>query len=269
MYAFQYQRPASSKDAASMSGKDAEAKYLAGGQSLVQAMKLRLASPSALLDLNFIKDLAGIKVSGGTVEVGAMTRHADVASSSEVKKAIPALASLAGMIGDRQVRNMGTIGGSLANNDPAADYPAAALGLGATITTNKRKIEADNFFTGLYETALEPGELITSVGFPAPKRAAYMKFKNPASRFAMVGVFVADFGANGKNAVRVAVTGAGPCVFRQAEMEKALSAKFAPESVAGIKVKADGLNNDLHASPEYRAHLITVMAKRAVEAALK
>jgi carbon-monoxide dehydrogenase medium subunit len=161
---------------------------------------------------------------------------------------------------------MGTLGGSIANNDPAADYPAAVLGLGATITTNKRKIEADKFFKSLYETALEPGELITSVAFPAPIRAAYMKFKNPASRFAIVGVFVADFGG-GK--VRVAVTGAGPCAFRQADMEKALAAKFAPESVANIKVKPDGLNNDLHASPEYRAHLITVMAKRAVEAALK
>jgi carbon-monoxide dehydrogenase medium subunit len=160
---------------------------------------------------------------------------------------------------------MGTIGGSLANNDPAADYPAAVLGLGATIATNKRKIEADKFFKALYETALEPGELITSVSFPAPKRAAYMKFKNPASRFALVGVFVADFGGN----VRVAVTGAGPCAFRQPEMEKALAAKFAPESVANIKVKPDGLNNDLHASPEYRAHLVTVMCKRAVEAALK
>jgi carbon-monoxide dehydrogenase medium subunit len=194
-----------------------------------------------------------------------MTRHADVAGSKDVQKAIPALAALAGIIGDRQVRHMGTLGGSLANSDPAADYPAAVLGLGATITTNKRKIEADKFFKGLYETALEPGELITSVAFPAPKRAAYMKFKNPASRFAIVGVFVADFGGN----VRVAVTGAGPCAFRQADMEKALAAKFAPESVANIKVKPGGLNNDLHASPEYRAHLITVMAKRAVEAALK
>jgi carbon-monoxide dehydrogenase medium subunit len=199
------------------------------------------------------------------VEIRAMTRHAEVAGSSAVQKAIPALAQLAGMIGDRQVRHMGTIGGSLANNDPAADYPAAVLGLGATVSTNKRKIEADKFFKGLYETALEPGELITSVSFPAPKRAAYMKFKNPASRFALVGVFVADFGGN----VRVAVTGAGACAFRQPDMEKALAAKFAPDSVAGIKVKPDGLNNDLHASPEYRAHLITVMAKRAVEAALK
>jgi carbon-monoxide dehydrogenase medium subunit len=263
MYAFKYHRPANAKDAAALTSADS--KYLAGGQSLVQAMKLRLAQPSSLVDLGSIKDLAGIKVSGSAVEIGAMTRHAEVASSPEVKKAIPALASLAGMIGDRQVRNMGTLGGSLANNDPAADYPAAVLGLGATLTTNKRKIEADKFFKGLYETALEPGELITAVSFPVARRAAYMKFKNPASRFAMVGVFVADTGSG----VRVAVTGAGPCAFRQAEMEKALSAKFAPESVAGIKVKPDGLNNDLHASPEYRAHLITVMAKRAVEAALK
>jgi carbon-monoxide dehydrogenase medium subunit len=266
MHAFQYHRPTSSKDAIALAGKNDEAKFLAGGQSLVQAMKLRLSSPTDLIDLGTIKDLAGIKASGNGVEIGAMTRHADVASSSEVQKAIPALAALAGIIGDRQVRHMGTIGGSIANNDPAADYPGAVLGLGATVTTNKRKIEADKFFKGLYETALEPGELITSVAFPAPKRAAHMKFKNPASRFALVGVFVADFGG-GK--VRVAVTGAGPVVFRQAEMEKALAAKFAPDAVAGIKVKPDGLNNDLHASPEYRAHLITVMCKRAVEQAIK
>jgi carbon-monoxide dehydrogenase medium subunit len=264
MHTFEYHRPASTKDALSL-GKKEEARYLAGGQSLVQAMKLRLSSPSDLVDLGTIKELAGIKASGSGVEIGAMTRHADVAASPEVKKAIPALAALAGIIGDRQVRHMGTMGGSLANSDPAADYPAAVLALGATITTNKRKIEADDYFKGLYETALEPGELITSVAFPAPKRAAYMKFKNPASRFAIVGVFVADFGGK----VRVGVTGAGSCAFRQADMEKALTAKFAPESVANIKVKPEGLNNDLHASPEYRAHLITVMAKRAVEAALK
>jgi aerobic carbon-monoxide dehydrogenase medium subunit len=263
MHAFEYHRPVSTKEALSL-GKGEEAKYLAGGQSLVQAMKLRLSSPSDLVDLNFIKELSGIKASGNGVEIGAMTRHADVASSPEVKKAIPALAALAGIIGDRQVRHMGTMGGSLANSDPAADYPAAVLALGATITTNKRKIEADDYFKGLYETALEPGELITSVAFPAPKRAAYMKFKNPASRFAIVGVFVADFAGK----VRVGVTGAGACAFRQSDMEKALAAKFAPEAVANIKVKPDGLNNDLHASPEYRAHLITVMAKRAVEAAL-
>jgi len=265
MHAFEYHRPSSTRDAVSLASNKTEGRYLAGGQSLVQAMKLRLSSPSDLIDLNLLKDLAGIKVSGSTVEIGAMARHADVAASAAVQKAIPALAALAGMIGDRQVRHMGTLGGSLANSDPAADYPAAVLGLGATITTNKRKIEADKYFTGLYETALAAGELITSVSFPAPKRAAYMKFKNPASRFAIVGVFVADFGGM----VRVGVTGAGACAFRQADMEKALAAKFAPESVANIKVKPDGLNSDLHASPEYRAHLITVMAKRAVEAALK
>ena len=266
MHAFEYHRPSSTKDALALGANKEEARYLAGGQSLVQAMKLRLSSPSDLIDLGTIKELVGIKVSGSAVEIGAMTRHADVAGSKDVQKAIPALAMLAGIIGDRQVRHMGTIGGSLANSDPAADYPAAVLGLGATITTNKRKIEADKYFKGLFETALEPGELLTSVSFPVPKRAAYMKFKNPASRFALVGVFVADFGG-GK--VRVAVTGAGPCVFRQPEMEKALATKFAPDAVASIKVKQDGLNNDLHASPEYRAHLITVMCKRAVEAALK
>jgi carbon-monoxide dehydrogenase medium subunit len=265
MHAFEYHRPASTKDALSLASKKSEGRYLAGGQSLVQAMKLRLSSPTDLIDLGTLKELSGIKVSAAAVEIGAMTRHAEVAGSNEVKKAIPALAALVGMIGDRQVRHMGTLGGSLANNDPAADYPAAVLGLGATITTNQRKIEADKYFKGLYETALEPGELITSVSFPVPKRAAYMKFRNPASRFALVGVFVADFGGK----ARVGVTGAGPSVFRQGEMEKALSAKFAPESVANIKVKPDGLNNDLHASPEYRAHLITVMARRAVEAAIK
>jgi len=265
MHSFQYHRPSSTKDALGLAQQKSEGRYLAGGQSLVQAMKLRLTSPSDLIDLGTIKELAGIKVSGSSVEIGAMTRHAEVAGSSDIKKAIPSLGAMAAMIGDRQVRHMGTIGGSIANSDPAADYPAAVLALKATITTNKRKIEADKFFTGLYETALEPGELITQVAFPAPKRAAYMKFRNPASRFALVGVYVADFGGN----VRVGVTGAGASAFRQTEMEKALSAKFAPEAVASIKVKPDGLNNDLHASPEYRAHLITVMAKRAVETALK
>ncbi len=265
MHAFNYHRPSSVNDAAALAAKQAEGKLLAGGQSLVQAMKLRLASPSDLIDLGAIGDLKGIKVDGGSVSIGAMTRHAEVAGSAEVQKTIPALAYLASQIGDRQVRNMGTLGGSLANADPAADYPAAVLGLGATVVTNKRKIAADDFFKGLYETALQPGEIITQVSFPAPKRAAYVKFKNPASRFAIVGVFVADTGRG----VRVAVTGAGPSVFRVADMEKALGAKFAPDAVAGIKVKADGLNTDLHASAEYRAHLVTVMAKRAVEAALK
>jgi carbon-monoxide dehydrogenase medium subunit len=264
MHAFKYHRPANLNDAAALAAKG-EAKLLAGGQTLVQTMKLRLASPSDVVDLGAIKDLAGIKSDGRTVTIGAMTRHAAVAASADVKKAIPALAALAGTIGDRQVREMGTLGGSLANSDPAADYPAAVLGLGATIVTNKGRHEADKFFKGLYETALGKGEIITAVQFPVPKRAAYMKFKNQASRFAIVGVFVADFGG----AVRVAVTGAGPCVFRQADMEKALAGKFDPASVASIKQKASGLNADLHASAEYRAHLVTVMARRAVEAALK
>ena len=264
MHAFTYHRPGSLNDAASLSGKD-EAKLLAGGQSLVQAMKLRLASPSDIIDLGTIKELQGIKADGKSVTIGAMARHAEVAHSADVKKAIPALAAMAGGIGDRQVRAMGTCGGSIANNDPAADYPAAVLALNATITTNKGKHEADKFFKGMFDTALKPGEIITAVTFQVPKRAAYMKFKNPASRFAIVGVFVADFGGS----VRVAVTGAGPGVFRQADMEKALSAKFTPESAAGVKQKKEGLNSDLHASAEYRAHLVTVMAKRAVEAALK
>jgi len=266
MHAFQYHRPTSSKDAIALAAQKGEGKFLAGGQSLVQAMKLRLSSPSDLIDLGTIRELTGIKVSGSAVEIGAMTRHAEVAASAEVKRAIPSLGALAALIGDRQVRHMGTIGGSLANSDPAADYPAAVLALNATISTNKGKIAADQFFKGLYETALEPAELITSVSFQVPKRGAYMKFRNPASRFALVGVYVADFGSGN---VRVGVTGAGASAFRQTEMEKALAAKFAPEAVANIKVKSDGLNNDLHASPEYRAHLVTVMAKRAVEQALK
>jgi aerobic carbon-monoxide dehydrogenase medium subunit len=265
MYSFSYNRVKSVADAAAALGKSADAKLLAGGQSLIASMKLRLSKPSDLIDLGTIADLQGIKVEGSTVTIGAMTRHAEVARSAEVKKAIPALASLAHGIGDRQVRNMGTIGGSVANNDPAADYPAGLVGLGATINTNKRKIAADDFFKGMFETALQAGEIITSVSFPVPKRAAYMKFKNPASRFAIVGVFVAETSSG----VRVAVTGAGPGVFRVAEMEKALAAKFAPESVANVKVPEKGLNSDIHAKADYRAHLVTVMAKRAVEAALK
>jgi len=264
MYAFKYQRAQSVADASAFAAKNSDAKLLAGGQSLIATMKLRLSQPSDLIDLGGLAELRGIKVEGSTVTIGAMTRHAEVAASAEVKKAIPALASLAWSIGDRQVRNMGTIGGSVAHNDPAADYPSAVLALNATVNTNKRKIAADQFFKGMYETALEAGEIITSVSFPCPKRAAYMKFKNPASRYAIVGVFVADTGKG----VRVAVTGAAPCVFRVAEMEKALSAKFAPESVASIAVPEKGLNSDLHAKADYRAHLITVMAKRAVAAAL-
>jgi len=264
MYSFNYQKTKSVADAAAALGKNADAKLLAGGQSLIAAMKLRLSQPAQIIDLGEVAELKGIKMDGGSVTIGAMTRHAEVAASADVKKAIPALAALAGGIGDRMVRNMGTIGGSVAHNDPAADYPAAVLALGATVITNKRKIAADDFFKGMFETALQAGEIITAVSFPAPKRAAYMKFKNPASRYAMVGVFVAET-AGGP---RVAVTGAGPGVFRVPEMEKALAGKFAPESVASIAVKASGLNSDIHASAEYRAHLVTVMAKRAVAAAL-
>jgi carbon-monoxide dehydrogenase medium subunit len=264
MYAFEYQKATSVADAAAKLAANADAKLLAGGQSFVASMKLRLANPAQVVDLGTVADLRGIKVDGSSVTIGAMTRHAEVAGSAEVKKAIPALADLAGIIGDRMVRNMGTLGGSVANSDPAADYPAAVLGLGATVVTNKRKIAADDYFKGMFETALEPGEIITAVSFPIPKRAAYMKFRNPASRYAIVGVFVAETGSG----VRVAVTGAGPCAFRVPEMEKALAAKFAPESVANVKVAANGLNGDIHASPEYRAHLVTVMAKRAVAKAL-
>jgi carbon-monoxide dehydrogenase medium subunit len=264
MYSFQYTRASSVADAASALSKAEDGKLLAGGQSLVAAMKLRLSKPSDLIDLGRIAELRGIKVEGSNVVIGAMTRHAEVAGSADVKRVIPALADLASHIGDRQVRNMGTIGGSVANNDPAADYPAAVVGLNATVTTTKRKIAADDFFKGMFETALEPGEIITSFTFAAPKRAAYMKFKNPASRFAIVGVLVAETASG----VRVAVTGAGPVVFRVPEMEKALAAKFAPESVANIKIPEDGLNSDIHAKADYRAHLVTVMAKRAVAKAI-
>jgi aerobic carbon-monoxide dehydrogenase medium subunit len=264
MYQFNYHKPASMADAAALLARNPDAKPLAGGQTLVAAMKLRLSAPPDLVDLGAISELRGIKADGGSLTIGAMTRHAEVAASKEVMQSIPALAALAASIGDRMVRNMGTIGGSIANNDPAADYPAGVLGLGAAVNTNKRKIAADQFFKGMYETALEAGEIIASVSFPVPKRAGYAKFKNPASRYAIVGVLVSE-GANG---VRVAVTGAGPSAFRVPEMEKALAAKFSPDAIADIKVSAGGLNSDIHASSEYRAHLVTVMAKRAVQAAL-
>lgn len=265
MHAFNYHKASSVADASAKLAASDDARLLAGGQTLIAAMKLRLSAPSDVIDLGGIGELRGIKVEGGSVTIGAMTTHAAVASSKEVAKAIPALALLAGSIGDPMVRNMGTLGGSVANNDPAADYPAALVGLGATVVTSKRKIGADQFFTGMFETALEPGEIITSISFPIPKRAGYMKFKNPASRYAMVGVFVAE-SASG---MRVAATGAGPCVFRIPDMEKALGKSFSPDAVTGIKVPATNLNTDIHASAEYRSHLITVMAKRAVEQALK
>ena len=263
MHPFNYQNPKSVAEAAAALSKGADARLLAGGQSLIAAMKLRLSAPTDLIDLGGIKELAGIKVEGAGITIGAMTRHADVARSKEVQTRIAALASLAGGIGDRMVRNMGTLGGSLAHNDPVADYPAGVLGLGATVHTNKRRIAADDFFKGMFETALETGEIIVSVSFPVPKRAAYIKFKNPASRYAIVGVMAAETGSG----VRVAVTGAASCVFRIPEMEKALAAKWSPDAVAGISVPAGNLNSDLHASAEYRSHLITVMARRAVEAA--
>ncbi len=218
-----------------------------------------------MVDLNGIKELAGIKVEGNGVTIGGMTRHADVASSADVKAAIPALAHLAGHIGDPAVRNRGTMGGSVANNDPAADYPAAVVALNATITTNNRKIAADDFFKGLFETALEEGELITAISFPKAEKAGYMKFPNPASRYAMVGVFVAKTASG----VRVAVTGAGPCVFRVKAMEDALAKNFSSDAIKDIKIPADGLNSDIHGSAEYRAHLVTVMARRAVDQANK
>lgn len=264
MYEFNYQKASSVADAAAKLGAAEDARLLAGGQTLIAAMKLRLAAPTDIVDLGGIAGLRGIAAKGSGVTVGAMTTHADVGDSEQVHQHIPALAALAVSIGDPMVRNKGTIGGSIANNDPAADYPAALVGLGATIKTNQREIPADEFFTGMFTTALEPGEIIESVFFPKPKRAAYMKFSNPASRYAIVGVFVADTG----DGVRVAVTGAGACVFRVAEMEKALAAKFTPDAVASIAVAADDLNSDMHASAEYRAHLINVMAKRAVEKAL-
>jgi aerobic carbon-monoxide dehydrogenase medium subunit len=264
MYDFNYHRPRKLDEAATtLSGAD-DGKLVAGGMTLIPTLKMRLAQPSDLVDLAELSELAGISVEGDTVSIGSMTRHCDVAASADVVKAIPALASLASHIGDSQVRHRGTIGGSIANNDPAADYPAGALGLGATIVTTKREIAADTFFAGLFETALEEDEIITSVIFPKPKRAAYMKFPNPASRYAMVGVMVAET-ADG---VRVAVTGAGDDgVFRATEMEQALNASFAADAIADITISDADLMSDIHASAEYRAHLISVMAKRAVEAA--
>jgi aerobic carbon-monoxide dehydrogenase medium subunit len=261
MQTFSYQNPSALATAASASKTDG-VKLLAGGQSLLAAMKLGLSAPDTLVDLGGVTELRGISVSAGTVKIGAMTTHAEVAANTEVAKAIPALADLAGNIGDRQVRNRGTIGGSLANNDPAACYPAAALGLGATIHTNTRSIAADSFFKGLFETALQAGEVITAVSFPVPEKAAWQKFKQPASRFSLVGVFV----SKGPQGVRVAVTGAGAGVFRAAGLEAKLAASWSAAALNGATVSADGLNTDLHGSAEYRAALIPVLAGRAVAA---
>ncbi len=262
MYAFDYQRPGNRADAAKALAGDA--RYLAGGQSLIQAMKLRLSSSERLVDLGAIADLRGIEVKGDGITIGAMTTHAAVAASADVQPLIPALAELAGLIGDPMVRNMGTIGGAIANADPAADYPAAVLGLNATIHTDQRSIEGDAFFTGLYETALQAGELITAVSFPTGQKAAYVKYRQPASRFALVGVFVSQ-GAGG---VRVAVTGAKGSVFRAKPIEEALARSFTPEAAKAVRMPVDDINGDMHGSAEYRAAMISVMAARAVAAAL-
>jgi carbon-monoxide dehydrogenase medium subunit len=263
MYAFTYHQPKNVAAAvADLAAEDA--KLLAGGQTLLPTMKQRLAAPASIVDLSKIAELSGVSREGDSIVIGAMTRHVDVAASAAVQQAIPALAALAATIGDPHVRNRGTIGGSLANNDPAADYPAAVLALGATIVTNKREIAAEAFFKGLFETSLEPGEIILKVRFPIPQKAAYEKFRNPASRFALVGVFVAKTPAG----VRVAVTGAGAAgVFRATTLESALAGKFAPAALDGAKIPAGGLNTDMHADAAYRAHLVVVLAKRAVAAA--
>jgi carbon-monoxide dehydrogenase medium subunit len=237
-----------------------EARPLAGGMTLIPTLKARLAQPSHLVDIAGLKELQGIDTKDGALVIGAGTRHVDVARSARVRETIPALAALAERIGDPQVRNLGTMGGSIANNDPAADYPAAVLGLGATVITNRRQIAADDFFQGMFTTALEPGELIVRLSYPVPKRAAYEKFAHPASGYAMTGVFIADTG----NGIRVAVTGAGPGVFRWSEAEAALGKKLAVDSVANLSVAANDLNEDIHGSREYRANLVSVLTKRAV-----
>ncbi len=262
MYTFELERPTTTADAAKLAASGA--KPLAGGQTLLASMKLRLASPETLADLGGVQELAGIRREGNAIVIGAMTRHADVATSAEVQAAIPGLADLAAHIGDRQVRAMGTLGGSVANNDPAACYPSAVLALNATVHTTQRKIAADDFFTGMFSTALNDGELITAISFPIPKRAAYTKFKQPASRFAMVGVFVAQTDAG----VRVAVTGAASCVFRHAGLEAALNQSFTAQAAAGVKIDASDLNADIHATAAYRANLISVQTQRAVTKAL-
>ena len=265
MYNFTFHRPETLRQAVNLLSKNEDAKLLAGGHTLLPTMKLRLAGPPHLIDLSRIEALAGIELAGRSVTIGAMTRHVDVHTSPVVQEHAPVLAKLAGMIGDPAVRHMGTIGGSIANNDPNADYPAACLGLGATIITNKRRIKADDYFTGMFSTALEPAEIITKVSFPLPKKAAYQKFRNQASRYALVGVFVAKRGSE----IGVAVTGAGANgVFRVTAFEEALKKRFSPKSIEGMTVPATGLNSDIHGSAEYRAHLIGVLARRAVAEAI-
>jgi carbon-monoxide dehydrogenase medium subunit len=263
MHHTHYHRPTTIADAVKLLGQHGDDKLIAGGQSILPSMRLGLLAIEGFIDLGGIAELQGVRVDGSTIRIGAMTTHATVAASNDVRARIPALAILAEGIGDRQVRNRGTIGGSIAHSDPAGCYPAAVLGLNATIHTNTRQVAADQWFKGLYETALTPGEIVTAVSFPVPEKAAYMKFKQPASRFAIVGVFVAKTAGG----VRVAVTGAGSHAFRVKALEDKLNARWAPDSCDGVTVSPDGLNGDLHGSAEYRAHLIPVMAKRAVMAA--
>jgi len=263
MYAFEYVRPGSLDEAAKLLAEHEETKLIAGGQTFLPTLKMRLAQPETVVDLGALADLRGIRREGDSIIIGAMTTHAEVAASAEVQSAIPALAYLASLIGDPQVRNRGTLGGSIANNDPGADYPAAVVGLNATVHTSKRTISADDFFTGMFETALAEDEIVKAVSFPTAEKAGYAKFRNPASRYSLVSVMVARTGGG----VRVAVAGAGPCVFRVPEMEQALAGNFSADAVAGIKVAPDDLNSDLYGTPEYRAHLVTVMAKRAIAAA--
>jgi carbon-monoxide dehydrogenase medium subunit len=265
MYAFDFQRPTTLRQVASLLAKSEDAKLLAGGHSLIPVMKLRLASPKTIIDLSQVAELSGIELKGRSLVIGAMTKHREVANSPIVQEAMPGLAAVPASIGDPHVRNRGTIGGSIANNDPNADYPAACLGLGATIITNKRRITADDFFTGMFETALEPDEIIKSVAFPVEKKCGYEKFKHPASGFALVGVFVSKRGPD----VRVAVTGAGSNgVVRVPEFEEALKKRFAPKSLEGLSISPDGMNSDIHAGAEYRAHLVGVMARRATAKAM-
>jgi carbon-monoxide dehydrogenase medium subunit len=262
MYETTYHRASSVDEAAAMFAKGAESKYLAGGHTLIPVMKQRLASPSDVIDLGKIKELIGIEASGDTLTIKAATTHHDVANSGLAQKAIPALAYLASLIGDPAVRHRGTIGGSIANNDPAADYPAALLALGAIVKTNKRSIPADDFFQGLFTTALEDGEIITAVSFPIPAKAGYSKFPHPASRFALAGVFVAK---TKSGEVRTAATGASQSgVMRIPAIEAALKANWSAGALDGVKISTDGMLNDLHGSSDYRANLIRVMAQRAL-----
>lgn len=260
MYQFKYHRPGSVDAAVGLYRSSEDAMYLAGGQTLIPTLKLHLAAPTDVIDLAGIDGMEGIEADNGTIHIGALTRHDRVASSTLVRERLPALAFLAGMIGDVQVRNLGTIGGAVANSDPAADYPAAVIGLGGSVRTTDRSIAADDYFEDLFVTALQPGELITGIDFPVARRAAYRKFPNPASRYAVVGVFVADFAGT----IRVGVTGAGPCACRATSIEEALNDHLDPAALDEIEVPEAGLNSDLHASPAYRAHLVKIMAKRAV-----